>query len=347
MTPEASAVPGEASSPTPRVRVIVVNHNGGGWLLQSLESLREQTMPDFEVVVIDNASTDGSQHVRLDDPRFSFLPQQSNLGFAAGNNLAARGASAPWLALLNPDAMAQPDWLEQLLNEATAHPECDIFGSTQLRATDPGLLDGTGDNLALYGLTWRSGYGHPRPATLPAGEVFAACGAAMMIRRSCYESLGGFEERLFCYLEDIDLCFRARLKGGRVWQSRKAMVHHVGGASSGRASTFALYQGNRNLIWVYVRCMPMPWLLVSLPLCLGFMVLRLLVLPFGFRQRAALLRGIRDGLGSRAALCIERRTVQASRTVSRSSVLNWLALNPLHAPRRHCVPAAKARHPPS
>ncbi|MGQ0501991.1 MAG: glycosyltransferase family 2 protein [Panacagrimonas sp.] len=345
MTPPDAAAPTGASI-TPRVRVIVVNHNGAHWLAHCLESLRVQTLADFEVVVIDNASSDGSQHLRVDDARFRFLPQALNLGFAAGNNLAARGASAPWLALLNPDAMARPDWLEQLLSEASAHPDCDIFGSTQLRATDPGILDGTGDNLALYGLTWRSGYGHPRPAVLPAGEVFGACGAALMIRRSVYEALGGFEERLFCYLEDVDLCFRARLQGSRVWQSDKAVVHHVGGASSVNASTFALYQGNRNLIWVYVRCMPLPWLWVSLPSCIGFMLLRVLVLPLSLMQRAALLRGIRDGLGARASLCVERRSIQASRTVSRFSVLNWLALNPLHAPRRHCVRATKAKCSP-
>ncbi|MGQ0699511.1 MAG: glycosyltransferase family 2 protein [Panacagrimonas sp.] len=322
---------------TPRVRVLVVNHNAGPWLARCLESLRVQSIPDFEAVIVDNASADESRTVRIADPRFRFLPQSANLGFAAANNLAARGAQTPWLALLNPDAMAQPDWLEHLLREVATHPDCDIFGSAQLRATDPDTLDGTGDCLSLYGLGWRSGYGHPRPASLPEGEVYGACGAAMMIRRSRFESLSGFEEKLFCYLEDSDLCFRARLQGSRVWQSSGAIVHHVGGASSGKASPFSLYQGNRNLIWLFFRCMPMPWLPISLPFCLGFMLLRMMFLPVGLKQRAAMLRGLWDGIRGCPGLLEDRRRIQASRSVSRIAVLRWLSCNPLDAPRRRCI----------
>lgn len=327
----------EADRPAPRVRVLVVNYNSGTWLMRCLRSLAAQTEADFEAVVVDNASTDASRDTALPDRRFSRLTQPRNLGFASANNLAAQGARTPWLALLNPDAIAAPDWLEQLLAEVARHPDAVIVGSTQIRAEDERLYDGTGDCLSLFGFNWRSGYGRPREETPPAGEVFAACGAAMLIRRDWFERLGGFEEALFCYVEDLDLCFRARLQGARIIQSANAQVLHAGGASSaGSRSPFALYHGNRNLIWVLLRCMPQPWLWMALPGSLLGMLLRLLRHHHA-AQRQALYQALRDALrGARQALQA-RRSIQAQRRVSARTVLRWLSLNPIDAVRRRCV----------
>lgn len=319
------------------VRILVVNHNSGPWLARCLASLQAQTHAAFEAVIVDNASTDESSRTTLPDSRFQRLSLEHNIGFAAGNNLAARGATTPWLALLNPDAMAAPDWLEQLLAEAGRHPEVAIFGSTQLSALDPFRLDGSGDCLSLYGMTWRSGHARAIPAELAQGQVLAVCGAAMMIRRDCFADLHGFEESLYCYVEDVDLCWRARLQGARVWQSAHARVRHVGGASSGSGrSVFALYHGNRNLIWVIVRCMPLPWLLLALP---GSLLWTLLRAAFRgpLRQRLALLRALRDALLGLPAVWRARRDIQARRSVGALEVLGWLSINPLDALHRRCV----------
>lgn len=321
----------------PRVRVLVVNHNSGAWLARCLESLRTQTMPDFEAIVVDNASIDQSFPAHAPDPRFVLMPLGQNVGFAVANNLAAQGARTPWLAMLNPDAIAAPDWLEQLLAEAGAHPDCGVFGSTQFRADCPQILDGTGDCLSAYGISWRSGYGHRVGAELPHGEVFAACGAAMMISTELFARLGGFEVRFFCYVEDVDLCFRARLSGVGVWQSRHAQVQHAGGASSGPGeSGFSMYHGHRNLFWTLMRCMPWPWLVLALPGLSGLVLLRLLM-PRRPGQRSALLRGLRDGLGGVRAAFAERAGIQSTRTVSSLEVARWLAWNPLDALRRPCI----------
>lgn len=321
----------------PRVRVLVVNHNSGPWLLRCLDSLRAQTMADFEAVVIDNASSDGSFPTTAPDARFTLVAQAENLGFAAANNLAARGARTPWLALLNPDAIAEPEWLERLLEETRAHADCGVFGSVQLRAGDPTILDGTGDCLSAFGMAWRSGFGQPVGAQLPEGPVFAACAAALMIRRELFEQLGGFEPRYFCYVEDVDLCFRARLRGVGVWQSARARVRHAGGACAGEGETpFAMYHGYRNSIWLLLRCMPMPWLLVALPGLMLSMALRALR-PRKPGQRMTLWRGLRDGMGSLPGILAERREIGRSRTVSRFEVGSWLAWNPADALRRRCV----------
>ena len=99
------------------VSVIIVNYNGEAFLQQALGSLRNQTFRDFEVLLVDNASTDGSATNLNSEgvPGYRFLPQASNLGFAAGNNVAARESKATWLALFNPDAVANPDWLERVM----------------------------------------------------------------------------------------------------------------------------------------------------------------------------------------------------------------------------------------
>lgn len=325
-----------------RVRVLVVNHNSGPWLARCLDSLQAQTMRDFEVVVIDNASTDGSFDVSLPDARFRLVAAGANLGFAAGNNRAAQGARTRWLAMLNPDAIAEPDWLACLLAETVAHPDCRIFGSTQWRAEQPQQFDGTGDCLSAWGISWRSGHGHPRVEPPPEGEVFAACGAAMLIDTALFEQLGGFETRFFCYVEDVDLCFRARLQGDRVWQSRHARVAHAGGASSGSGeSGFSMYHGHRNLFWTHLRCMPLPLLALALSGLAGLMLLRM-GLPRRPGQRAALWRGLRDGLGHWREALRERRRIQSQRRVSTWDVARWLAWNPLDALRRPSIRVREA-----
>lgn len=116
-------------SRVPWVRVIIVNYNGREVLPSCLEHLAAQTMPDFEVVVVDNGSSDGSYpETPLPDPRFRWLAAGANLGFAAGNNLGARDCAAPWIATLNPDAFAQPDWLETLRAATQRHPGHAAFG---------------------------------------------------------------------------------------------------------------------------------------------------------------------------------------------------------------------------
>lgn len=328
----------EPSPAVPRVRVLVVNYNSGPWLARCLESLCRQSMSDFEVVVVDNASADGSLRLPANDPRFTALPQDRNLGFATGNNLAARGAQTAWLALLNPDAEAAPDWLKQLLAEAEHHPDCAIFGSTQLRANDPETLDGTGDCLSAYGLSWRSGFNHPRPAVLASGEVFAACGAACMVRRDWFERLDGFDEQFFCYMEDVDLCFRARLLGARVWQSSRAIVQHAGGVSGGGSGTsaFSIHHGYRNLAWTLMRCMPAPLLVLSLA---GYAVVVLMMLlgPRPTALRRAFLSGAMAGFRGWPQVRPFRQETQRTRVATLREIAGWLSWNPLDTLGRRAV----------
>jgi N-acetylglucosaminyl-diphospho-decaprenol L-rhamnosyltransferase len=318
---------------SPWVRVVIVNFNGGDFLQAAVEGLANQVMDDFEAVIVDNASTDGSlERLVLPDGRFRVIQAGSNTGFAAGSNLGARDASALWLAMLNPDAVPNPQWLARLRAATERYPDVALFGSTQLMANAPTLLDGAGDNYSVFGLAWRGGYGTPAARVSGDMEVFSLCAAAALYRRDVFSAAGGFAEAFFCYLEDVDLCFRLRLQGHRAIQVADARVAHVGSALTGAASAFALYHSTRNGVWLLARCMPWPLLVLAMPLYFAAQ----LWLMWRTGHWTARLDGLRDGLRALPAQWPERRRLNASRHLSSRRLSRMLVWNP-RTLSRHCI----------
>jgi GT2 family glycosyltransferase len=183
---ELFVTPDTCRTDLPWVRIIIVNYNSGCLLQDCVLSLVGQSTGDFECVVVDNCSSDGSaDRLQLPDDRFRLLRSDANLGFAAGSNFGARGAQTPWLATLNPDTRAHPDWLAHLRTATQRYPDITMFGSIQLNAADTQMLDGCGDVLSIYGLSWRGGYGSPAANAPPwDGEVFSPCAAAALYWRA-------------------------------------------------------------------------------------------------------------------------------------------------------------------
>lgn len=254
----------------PLASIILVTWNSGAHLSQCLSALSHGTFRNFEVIVVDNGSTDDSLDL-LKTTRFDFhlrlehLP--SNLGFASANNIGARLAQGRWLALLNADAYPEPDWLENLLKAAEENPGFNFFSSRQLQADTPELLDGAGDAYHISGLAWRNAYQLLSTThALEKNEVFSACAAAALYSREDFLEAGGFDEDYFSYFEDVDLGFRLRLGGGKCLYVPEAVVHHVGSGSTGKRSDFSVYYGYRNLVWTFVKNMPSPLIWVLLPL---------------------------------------------------------------------------------
>src|SRR5438067_3225200 len=225
---------------TAGVAVVIVNKSAGPHLGRVLESLGRQTIAPQRVIVVDNASDDGS----LDglDTRFptvELVRSTENLGFAAANNLAVRMSDdCEFVALLNPDAFPEPQWLETLLAAADAHPDCAFFGSRLVLADDDLTLDGTGDHYHVSGTAWRRDQGATARVERPEGETFSACAAAALYRREAFDTVGGFDESYFCYYEDTDLAFRLRLAGHRGLYVHDAVAYHVGSATTGLLSAF-------------------------------------------------------------------------------------------------------------
>ncbi|MEL6257822.1 MAG: glycosyltransferase family 2 protein, partial [Pseudomonadota bacterium] len=194
----------------PFFSVLIVNYNGAGWIGRALESLKAQTFQDFEVILVDNASSDGSLAEARSASRsdWTLIASDENLGFAKGNNVAATHAKGRWLALLNPDAQAHPDWLEHVADGIRRHPGSTMFACTQFATEDPTLLDGAGDAFLGFGIPWRGGFRRSASELPSEGQCFSPCGASAIYKKSVFDDAEGFDTRFFCYCEDIDLGFR-------------------------------------------------------------------------------------------------------------------------------------------
>jgi len=310
----------------PSVTVVIVNWNSAGLLAECLEHLARQTLRPTGVLVMDNGSIDGSAECALRFAGVSLRRLGSNLGFAAANNRAFAEVDTELVALLNPDANAEPQWLEHLLASAKAHPDVAVFGSLQLTQGAETKLDGLGDVYHFTGMAWRKGFGRrPVPADLVAGEIFAACGAAVLYRRSALMRTGGFDEDFFCYCEDVDLGFRLRLAGERCLFVPDAIVYHRGGATSGgNRSEFAVYHGHRNLVWTFVKDVPgaLFWLLLPLHVLLNVAFIVVLSLR---GQAMPVLRAKWDAVKGLPRVWAKRTVIQNGRVASIGEI--WRAMD--------------------
>ena len=312
---------------SPKVTVIIVNWNGEQFIEQCLVKLMSQTVAPHEIILLDNASSDKSVEIAKRFPSVRLLLSDENTGFARGNNLAIQAASAEseWIALLNPDAFAEPQWLEMLLAATREYLGFDFFGSKLVNATDPSLLDGAGDTYHMSGLVWRMGHGAPAPTEQEqTKEAFSPCAAAALYRRSALHKIGGFDEDYFCYVEDVDLGFRLRLAGYRCLYVPQSVAHHLGsGTTGGQHSDFALYHGHRNLVWTFVKDMPgiLFWLLLPLHIVLNLVSILWFVLQ---GKSGVILRAKRDACLGLAQAWKKRQDIQSIRAVSVSEIWSQL-----------------------
>ena len=165
------------------VIVVIVAYNAGEHLQRCIDALERQTFQDWRAIVWDNASTDGAVDSLRAGEKIEVVRCQDNLGFAVANNRAAARCPSRYIATLNPDAFAEPDWLERLVGAAETYG-AESVASLQLDDADPTRLDGAGDCMSIAGIAWRGGYGQPRSAApTQAAEVFSACAAAALYRR--------------------------------------------------------------------------------------------------------------------------------------------------------------------
>ncbi len=317
------------------VSVIIVNWNSGEHLANCLNHLVQQSVQPERIWVVDNASTDGSATEIKAQDNLSVLAMDSNLGFAEGNNYALNLCTSEYVALLNPDAFPEPDWLEKLLATAVLHPKAAAFGSCQLSADKPELLDGIGDTYHISGLVWREGHGRQASTTSSISqEIFSPCAAAALYRREALLEVEGFDKDYFCYVEDVDLGFRLRLAGYKAMIVPDAVVKHIGSVTTGgQHSDFAVYYGHRNLVWTYVKDMPGVLFWVFLPLHLLLNIVTL----FWFStkgQAGVIFRAKQDAVRGIPAMWRKRRSIQASRVATYGDVLRVMNRRLLRWSRR-------------
>jgi GT2 family glycosyltransferase len=241
----------------PDVSVIVVTWNGRQHLDACLDAVAAQQGVSMETVLVDNASTDGTvDYVRGRFPAVRIVALSQNRGFAGGNNAGVADARAPIVAFLNNDTIADPGWLRALLGGLDRAGGFALVTSRIVYMHDPQIVDSAGDGFLRAGGAFKRLHGMPSAGAAEPMEVFGMCGAACLMPKSVFHELGGFDEDFFASHEDVDLSYRARLRGYRVRYVPDAIVRHHGSATLGRQSARAVYYGQRNLEWVYLKNSP-------------------------------------------------------------------------------------------
>jgi GT2 family glycosyltransferase len=250
----------------PEISVVIVTWNGRRYLEDCLSAVAAQEGVSTEVILVDNASTDGTaEWVRQRFPWVRLVALAENRGFAGGNNAGVREARGRLVALLNNDTIAESGWLRALRRGLDERAGFALAASRIVYMHDSTVIDSAGDGMLRAGGAFKRHHGAAVDAARESGEVFGVCGAACLLPKSVYDELGGFDEDFFASHEDVDLSYRARLLGYRCRYVADAVVRHHGSATLGRLSAFAVFQGPRNLEWVYVKNTPGPLLVRTLP----------------------------------------------------------------------------------
>ena len=252
-----------------KVAVVVVCYNSGEMIEKCLTHIRNQTWSPDRVIVADNNSTDDATIALLDRLQdVETIRISHNLGYGGAiNHVASLLDDFDFLATLNPDAFPDDTWLSSLMASAARFPEYGSFASLQLKADDREVIDGAGDVLHISGVPWRRHHNRQLSNVHLADEpVFSACGGAALYRLGAFRDVGGFDESLFMYVEDIDLGFRLQAAGYPCRFVPAAVTEHIGSATTGQDSEFTLYHGHRNLSLVYLKNMPALLLILTIPL---------------------------------------------------------------------------------
>jgi GT2 family glycosyltransferase len=330
----------------PTISVIVVTHNGRRWLEDCLRSVLAQDGCAFEVVLVDNCSSDESVAlVQHRFPEVRILPLSENQGFAGGNNAGARVARGDLLVFLNNDTVVEPGWLRALTDALERDPGAGLTTSRIVFLHEPDTVDSAGDGYLRAGGGFKRHHGASAGAVQTSDCPFSACGAGFAIRRALFDELGGFDEDLFLVYEDIDLSYRARLRGWHVRYVPSAIVRHAGSSTIGHFSALAILYGQRNLEWVWLKNTPAALLLRSLASHALYSVAGIIY----YGARGHLLTALAAKWRALVALpriLRARRRVQATVSVSHADLWavmspNWIAVKRVEKQfRRHPAPEA-------
>ncbi len=304
----------EGRESEPLVSIVVVLYNALPFLPRFVATLERQTYRNVEMIVVDNASTDGSvAFIARAMPDATLIRLPTNGGFAAGNNAALSHCHGDYLALLNPDTEPEPGWLAALVAALEADPTIGLATPKIVLANDRATINTCGNDVHIAGFATCRGLDAPATAYTEAEDVAAVSGAAFIIRRALMERLGGFDASFFMYVEDTDLSWRALLLGARCRFVPTSVVAHRYTLTLGAKKTFYL---ERNRVQMLLKCYRMRTLILLSPaLLLGELAAwayAALHGPAYLREKAASVRWLvqnRRDIGER------RRAVQASRIV--------------------------------
>jgi len=313
-----------------RVSIIIVSWNGQRYLESCLPTVFAQDFTDFEVILVDNGSTDNSlAYVRAHFPQVRVIQNETNRGFAAANNQGIRASRAEFLALLNNDTQVGVTWLRALVQAMISDPAVGMGAAKMVLTEQPGIIDSAGIAIDRSGIAWGIAGGQRDGAagTNRPAEIFGPSGGAALYRRTMLDEIGLFDEDFFAYLEDVDLAWRAQWAGWKCLYVPAATVLHLHSATSNQIPHFKSRLLGRNKLWLLCKNYPFPQLIWYLPIILLYEALSL---GYAWRQHrlGSAFTGRLAALPKIPLMLARRR-----RRVKRISAARMLAqLHPVESP---------------
>jgi GT2 family glycosyltransferase len=289
------------------VTVIIPNYNGKQYLADCLRSLHKQTFLDFDIVVVDNGSDDGSrEYLEKNWPQVNIIALRENTGFANAVNVGIKSCSSKYVFLLNNDTCCDERAIGQLVKVMEHKEKLFSAQAKMLSMKEPHNIDDCGDLYCALGWAFTPGKDADNRKFRRRESVTSACAGAAIYRREYFETVGYFDEEHFCYLEDVDIGYRARLKGYANVMEPTAIVYHAGSASSGsRYNEFKVELTAGNNIYLIYKNMPAFQIFVNLPLILlGILIKHIFYTKQGLG--AAHIKGLYSGL-RKIVRCADRR----------------------------------------
>ena len=241
----------------PRVSVVIPTWDGADLLRSALASLAAQSFRDFETIVVDNGSRDGTVAVlEREFPGVDLVRFPENRGFAPAVNAGVRAARGEIVALMNNDVEAEPGWLAALVAALDEHPEAGFVASKMLSAADPSRIDSAWDAMGLA--PYNVGHGESDGPRYNTGRwVLSACAGAAAYRREFFRRVGEFDEGFFAWFEDVEIGIRGQLAGLRCWYEPRAVVRHLGSATAARMPDRKIFLLIRNNLTLFFQTMPL------------------------------------------------------------------------------------------
>ena len=306
----------------PKISVIIVNWNGKHFLDACLGALRRQTFRDFEAILVDNGSTDGSaEFVRTHFPEIQLLPLDDNRGFTGGNIAGYELATGELIALLNNDTEAHPAWLEQIARAGLQFPHAGSFASKMMYFDKRDRIENCGFSVGSSCTTEDLGRDQTDgPRWCQPGPVFGACGGAVAYRRSMLDDVGFLDPDFFMVYEDVDLSFRAQLRGYSCIYIPTAIMFHRYRATLKTKPSHQVFYSQRNIEFVYFKNMPMGLILRT---CLQRFLYEIAAFIYFTKLGSGLafLKAKSDVIRHLPSLWHKRRQIQANRSIADEQLL--------------------------
>ena len=278
------------------VSVVIPNFNGLAYLEGVLSSLERQSMKNFEVILVDNGSTDGScAFVASQYSWVHIIELSDNFGFSRAVNEGIRAARARYVLLLNNDTEVEPDFLKEMVEGIQRHKKAFSCQAKMIQFHDRDKMDDGGNYYCALGWAFAGGKGKAAEHYDKEKKIFSSCAGAAIYRKKIFEKIGYFDDEHFAYLEDLDVGYRARIYGYENWYIPGAVVYHVGSGTSGsRYNQFKIRYSSRNNIYMIYKNMPLLQIILNLPfLLVGFGMKILFFCLKGYGREY--LAGIKNG----------------------------------------------------